>query len=101
MLQINNYNIEIIPSIIFLGELLDENLSWKGHIRYTENKIFKNIGILYQTRDCLIKENFLVIIPCPYSHKRKLCQFSMGKYDKNKLKENQQSVKACHSHYLS
>ena len=38
-LQINNYNIERIPSIKFLGVLIDANLSWKYHIKYTENKI--------------------------------------------------------------
>ena len=32
--QINNYNIKIIPSIKFLGLLLDENPSWKDHIKY-------------------------------------------------------------------
>ena len=97
-LQINNYNIERIPSIKFLGVLLDENLSWKDHIKYTENKISKNIGILYKARDYLSKESLLSLY---YSHIRKLCQFSMGKYDKNKLKENPQPAKAHYSHYLS
>ena len=39
-LQINNHNIERIPSIKFLGALLDEKLSWKEHIKYTKNKIY-------------------------------------------------------------
>ena len=43
-LQINNYDIERNPSIQFLGVLLDENLSWKDHMKYTKIKIFKNIG---------------------------------------------------------
>ena len=38
-LQINNYSIERISSIKFPGVLLDENLSWKDHIKFTENKI--------------------------------------------------------------
>ena len=58
-LQINNYNIERILSIKFLGVLLDENLSWKDHIKYAENKIFKNTGILYKARDYLSKESLL------------------------------------------
>ena len=45
--QINNYNIGRIPSIKFLGVLLDENFLWKDHIKYTENEISKNIGIYY------------------------------------------------------
>ena len=37
----NSYNIKRIPSIKFLGVLLDENLSWKDHIKYTENNLCK------------------------------------------------------------
>ena len=58
-LQLNNYNIEIIPSINFLGVFLDESLSWKDHIEYIGNKISKNIGILYKARDYLSKESLL------------------------------------------
>ena len=38
-LQTTNYNTERIPSIKFLELLLDENLLWKDHIKYTRNKI--------------------------------------------------------------
>ena len=31
--------------IKFLGVLLDENLNWKERIKYTENKIAKNLGL--------------------------------------------------------
>ena len=55
----NNYNTERIPSIKLLGVVLDENLSWKDHIKYTENKISKNIGILHKARDYLSKESLL------------------------------------------
>ena len=60
-LQINNYNIQIIPSIEFLGVLLDGNLSWIDHIKYSENKISKNIGILYKKKDYLSKEILLLL----------------------------------------
>ena len=42
-LNINNNEIARTDSM-FLGVLLDENLSWKTHIKYIENKISKNIG---------------------------------------------------------
>ena len=45
---INDKEVERVKSIKFLGVLLDEHLSWKEHIRYTENKIGKNIGLLYR-----------------------------------------------------
>ena len=36
--------------IKFLGVLLDENLNWKEHIKYTENKIAKKLGLLYKAK---------------------------------------------------
>ena len=56
-LQINNYNIERIPLIKFLRVLLDRNLLWKDHIKYTEKETSKSIGILYKARDNLSKES--------------------------------------------
>ena len=36
-LLIKKYKMERVKSIKFLGVLLDENLSWKDHIKYIEN----------------------------------------------------------------
>ena len=41
-LIISNYEVQRTESITFFGVLLDENLSWKKHIKYNENKIVKN-----------------------------------------------------------
>ena len=46
-LIISNYEIQREESIKFLGVLLDQHLTWKEHIKLTENKIAKNIGMLY------------------------------------------------------
>jgi len=37
----------------FLGVLLDENVTWNNHINFIENKISKNIGILYKAKPYL------------------------------------------------
>ena len=37
--------------------LLDENLSWKDHITYMENKVTKNIGLLYEAKLFLDKNS--------------------------------------------
>ena len=58
-MKINDSNIQRENSIKFLGVLLDENLSWKEHIKYTENKIAKNIGILYKAKPYLTKKCML------------------------------------------
>ena len=51
----------------FLVVFLDENLTWRDHIRYLENKIAKNIGLLfrsktYETKKCLLS------LYCSYIH---------------------------------
>ena len=52
-LCINNNQIQQSESIKVLGVFLDENLTWKDHIKYIENKIAKNIGILYRSKPYL------------------------------------------------
>ena len=38
---------------MFLGVILDENLTWKPHIANVSRKISKSIGIIYKARFCL------------------------------------------------
>ena len=49
---------------------------------------------MYKARDYISKES-LLSLHYAYINTHRLCQFSMSKYDKNKLKENPQSAKAC------
>ena len=55
----NNYEIKRAESIKFLRVLLDESLSWKPHIKYIENKIAKNIGLLFKAKSFLNKQSLL------------------------------------------
>ena len=41
--------------------LLDENLSWKEHIKYLENKTAKNLGFMDMTKLFLDKESLLAL----------------------------------------
>ena len=41
--------------------LLDENLNWKENIKYTKNKIAKNLGLLYKTRPFLERNALLAL----------------------------------------
>ena len=52
-LCINKNQIQRSKSIKILGLFLDENLTWKDHIKYIENKTAKNIGILYRSKPYL------------------------------------------------
>ena len=58
-LSINNQKIKRPSYTKFLGVLLDKNLSWGKHLKYTENKIAKNIGLMYKTKPFLDKDSLL------------------------------------------
>ena len=60
-LTISNHVIERQEFIKFLGVLLDENLNWKEHIKHTENKIAKNVGLLYKARPFLERNALLAL----------------------------------------
>ena len=64
-LTISNNVIERQEFIKFLGVLLDENLNWKEHIKYTENKIAKKLGLLYKDR-LFLERNALLVFYYPY-----------------------------------
>ena len=58
---IKNHNVERVNSIKFLGVLLDENLSWKDHIKYIENKVTKTLVLLYRAKPFLDKNSLLTL----------------------------------------
>ena len=57
-LLIKKHKVEGVKSMMFLGVLLDD-LCWKDHITYIENKVTKNIGLLYRAKLFLYKTCFL------------------------------------------
>ena len=56
---INNQEIKRAFYAKFLGVLLEENLSWKEHLKYTENKIAKRVGLMYKAKPLLDKNSLL------------------------------------------
>ena len=48
-LQLNDNIIERENYLKFLGVIFDERLTWKTHIQLIENKVSKNVGVLYKT----------------------------------------------------
>ena len=52
---------ERVESVRFLGALLDENLSLKDHVKYTENKVAKKINLLYRGKLFLDKNSLLTL----------------------------------------
>ena len=66
-LLIKKHKVERVKSITFLGVLLDENLSGKDRIKYIENKVAKNIGLLYRTK-LFLEKNSLFTLYYSYIH---------------------------------
>ena len=60
-MTLNNIGIKRENSVKFLGVIIDENLTWKNHIEVGENKISKNIGVLYRASHLLDFKNLLKI----------------------------------------
>ena len=60
-MTLNNIEIKRENSVKFLGVIFDENLTWKNHIEVVENKISKNIGVLYRASHLLDFKNLLKI----------------------------------------
>ena len=65
--MIGNNNIERKSSIDFLGLMLDEHISWIEHVRTVENKIAKNICLIYCITQSL-NEDFLKTVYFSYIH---------------------------------
>ena len=57
--KINDHQIKQEESIKKCSVLLDENLTWKPHIKYIENRITKNFGLLFKTKPFLNKQSLL------------------------------------------
>ena len=52
-LKINNHEIEQAGPIKFVG------ITWKSHIKHIENKVAKNIGLLFKAKSFLNKQSLL------------------------------------------
>ena len=55
-LSINNQEKKRAPYKKLLDVLLYDNLSWKEHLKYTENKIAESIGLMYKDKSFLDKD---------------------------------------------
>ena len=58
----DNQVIKRQSSIKFLGILLNENLSRKEHLKFTENKIAKTKGLPYKAKPCLNKDSLIPLL---------------------------------------
>ena len=72
-MTLNNIEIKTENSAKFLGVIIDENLTWKNHIEVVENKISKNIGVLYRASHLLDFKNLSKNLFFLHSHLHQLC----------------------------
>jgi hypothetical protein len=70
-LEINNHKINRVKEVVFLGVILDENMSWKPHISHVARKVSKSIGIIYKLSFCFSKSALRTLyfsLIYPYLH---------------------------------
>ena len=93
-LLIKKHKVERVESIKFLGVLLDENLSWKDHIKYIENKVTKNIGLIYRAKLFLDKTSLLTLYYSYINTYLNYANLSWGSTNRTNPKKLQKSTKA-------
>ena len=59
-LSIHDVKIKSKISLKFLGVMIDENLTWKTHVKLVESKISKRIGILFKASRSLNSKSLLL-----------------------------------------
>ena len=57
IVNFNNIEIKRESSVKFQGVIIDENITWNKHMELVENKVSKNIGILYRASHYLDKKS--------------------------------------------
>ncbi|XP_065645688.1 uncharacterized protein LOC136076146 [Hydra vulgaris] len=86
-LFMNNSVIKRESNVNFLGIILDENISWKSHIKSIENKISKNISVLYRVKPFLnIKSLKIIYFSFIHSY-LSYCNIAWGSSNYGKLKK--------------
>ena len=79
-LTINIRKIKREESIKFIGVLLDENVTWKEHLKFIENKCANNIGLLYKAKHHLKKKCLIRIV-----HNKVKFEHARHLFRKNKI----------------
>ena len=95
-LLIKKQKVERVKSIKFYI-FLDENLSWKGHIKYIGNKVTKSIDLLYRAK--LFSDKYLLLTLC-YSYIPAYLNWANFSRDESKQNKSTQSTKANNTNYL-
>ena len=67
-INLNDYLIEKVCEVAFLGVILDENVTWKSHIAHVTRKISKSIGIIskasfFLSKSSLYKLYYALVYP--------------------------------------
>ena len=56
-----DYRLERVSSIKFLGVTVDNKLSWKSHVENICKKISRNVGVIYRLKSCLPIKTLLML----------------------------------------
>ena len=96
-LKINNHDIEIDNTMRFLGVLLDDNLLWKEHTKYLENKLAINKELIYRAKSFLEKESLLALLYSLIHSYLNCANLAWGSTYLTNLKKTTQETRVAHN----
>lgn len=68
-IRIDNFVLNQVNNIKFLGVVIDDKISWKQHLYQLNNKMSQIAGVLYKIRSCLTPECIrLLYMSTAYPH---------------------------------
>ena len=98
--MVGSNNIERTSSIKLLGVLINKHISWIYHVRTVENKIAKNIGLLYRVSQFFNEDSLKTVYFSLYSFLSELCKYCMGEYVCNEIEKSLFETKTCKTHCI-
>ena len=60
-ITLSNHSIDRVNETVFLGVIIDENLSWKPHIANVARKVSKSLGIILKLSFYLPKSSLITL----------------------------------------
>ena len=57
----NRQNLDRVKEVVFLGVIIDENLSGSTQVQNDARKVLKSIGIIYKSSFCLNQSSLLTL----------------------------------------
>ena len=86
MLELANYKLKRVTEVKFLGEVIDDRLSWEPQIKQLKGKLLSSIVVIKRIRKFIPKDEYLKIYNTLFKSHISYCIDSWGGVSEYKLK---------------